>query len=89
VDAITLSLARELGPRHIRVNSVSPGMVETEGTISAGFIGSDFYKANVAQTPLGRIAKPDDIAKVGAFFASEDSGWINGESVLVAGGNRG
>jgi 3-oxoacyl-[acyl-carrier protein] reductase len=89
VDAITLSLARELGPRHIRVNSVSPGMVETEGTISAGFIGSDFYKANVAQTPLGRIAKPDDIAKVVAFFASDDSGWINGESVLVAGGNRG
>ena len=89
VDAITLSLARELGPRKIRVNSVSPGMVETEGTHTAGFIGSDFMKTIEAATPLGRIGQPDDIGKAVAFFASDDSAWINGEAVLVAGGNRG
>lgn len=89
VDAITLSLARELGPRKIRVNSVSPGMVETEGTTSAGFIGSDFQKMIQTQTPLGRIGQPGDVGKVVAFFASDDSAWVNGEAVLVAGGNRG
>ena len=89
VDAITLSLARELGPKKIRVNSVSPGMVETEGTHTAGFIGSDFHKTIETATPLGRIGQPDDIGKVVAFFASDDSAWINGEAVLVAGGNRG
>ena len=87
VDAITLSLARELGAKKIRVNSVSPGLVETEGT--AGFMGSDFQTTIEAQTPLGRIGQPDDIGKVVAFFASDDSAWINGEAVLVAGGNRG
>ncbi len=89
VDAITLSLARELGSRKIRVNSVSPGMVETEGATTAGFIGSEFQKQIEAQTPLGRIGQPDDIGKVVSFFASDDSAWINGEAVLVAGGNRG
>jgi 3-oxoacyl-[acyl-carrier protein] reductase len=89
VDAITLSLARELGPKGIRVNSVSPGMIETEGTHTAGFIGSDFHKTIEAQTPLGRIGQPADVAKVVAFFASDDSTWVNGEAVLVAGGNRG
>ena len=88
VDAITLSLARELGPKKIRVNSVSPGLVETEGTHTAGFIGSDFHNAAAQQTPLGRIAQPDDIGKVVAFFASDDSAWVNGEAVLVAGGYR-
>jgi 3-oxoacyl-[acyl-carrier protein] reductase len=77
VDAITLSLARELGPKGIRVNSVSPGMIETEGTHTAGFIGSEFHDTIVKQTPLGRIGQPQDIGKV------------NGEAVLVAGGNRG
>lgn len=89
VDAITLSLARELGPRKIRVNSVSPGMVETEGAHTAGIIGSDFQKVVEAGTPLGRIGQPDDIGKAVAFFAGDDSAWISGEAVLVAGGNRG
>jgi 3-oxoacyl-[acyl-carrier protein] reductase len=89
VDAITLSLARELGPKGIRVNSVSPGMIETEGTHTAGFIGSEFHDTIVKQTPLGRIGQPQDIGKVVAFFASDDSAWVNGEAVLVAGGNRG
>ncbi len=89
VDAITLSLARELGPKNIRVNSVSPGMVETEGVHTAGFLGSDFHTQIIKQTPLARIGQPDDIGKVVAFFASDDSFWINGEALLVAGGNRG
>jgi 3-oxoacyl-[acyl-carrier protein] reductase len=87
VDAVTIALSRELGPKKIRVNSVSPGLVETEGT--SAFMGSDFHKGILAQTPLGRIAQPDDIAKVVAFFASDDSAWISGEAVLVAGGSRG
>ncbi len=87
VDGITLALARELGARKVRVNSVSPGLVETEGT--SGFIGGDFDKQIVATTPLGRIGQPADIGKVVAFFASDESAWINGEAVLVAGGNRG
>ena len=89
VDAITLSLARELGAKKIRVNSVSPGLVETEGVHTAGFMGSEFEKAIAAGTPLGRIGQPADIGKVVAFFASDDSAWISGEAVLVAGGNRG
>ncbi len=89
VDAITLSLARELGAKRIRVNSVSPGLVETEGVHTAGFMGSEFEKAIAAGTPLGRIGQPADIGKVVAFFASDDSAWISGEAVLVAGGNRG
>ncbi|MDF3983346.1 glucose 1-dehydrogenase [Luteibacter sp. PPL201] len=88
VDAITGVLSRELGPRGIRVNSVNPGMVETEGTNSAGFIGSDFQNALVAQTPLGRIGQPDDIASVVTFLASDDARWLTGELLFVAGGMR-
>jgi len=88
VDAITGVLAKELGPRRIRVNSINPGMVETEGSHAAGFIGSDFEKGAVAQTPLGRIGQPDDIASVAAFLASDESKWITGELVRVGGGLR-
>jgi 3-oxoacyl-[acyl-carrier protein] reductase len=88
VDAITGVLSRELGPRKIRVNALNPGMVETEGTHSAGFIGSDFEKGTVAQTPLGRIGQPDDIASVAVFLASDDSRWLTGEQLLTGGGLR-
>jgi 3-oxoacyl-[acyl-carrier protein] reductase len=88
VDAVTKSLAKELGPKKIRVNSLNPGMIETEGVHSAGFIGSEFQNQVVAQTPLGRIGQPQDIGKVATFLASEDSGWISGETFLVAGGYR-
>ena len=88
VDAVTGSLARELGPRKIRVNSINPGMVETEGVHTAGFIGSDFEKGAVAQTPLGRIAQPCDIAPLAVFLASSDSGWLTGETILASGGLR-
>lgn len=88
VDAITGVLARELGAKKIRVNTVNPGMVSTEGTNGAGFIGSDFEKATVAQTPLGRVGQPDDIAKVVTFLASDDSQWLTGEQLLVGGGLR-
>ena len=87
VDAITKSLAKELGPKKIRVNSLNPGMIETEGVHAAGFIGSDFQKQIAAQTPLGRIGQPDDTAKVAVFLASDDSGWVTGETLLVSGGN--
>jgi 3-oxoacyl-[acyl-carrier protein] reductase len=88
VDAITGVLARELGPRKIRVNALNPGMVETEGTHSAGFIGSDFEKGVVAQTPLGRVGQPGDIAAIAVFLASEDSAWLTGERILAGGGFR-
>jgi 3-oxoacyl-[acyl-carrier protein] reductase len=88
VDAITGVLARELGPRKIRVNSVNPGMVETEGTHTAGFIGSDFESWAVSTTPLGRIGQPDDIAGVTVFLASDDSRWMTGESLIASGGMR-
>ena len=88
VDAITGVLARELGHRKIRVNALNPGMVETEGTHSGGLIGSDFQTATVAQTPLGRIGQPGDIASVAVFLASEDSAWLTGELLLVGGGLR-
>jgi 3-oxoacyl-[acyl-carrier protein] reductase len=88
VDAITGVLARELGPRKIRVNSINPGMVETEGATSAGFIGSDMETALVTQTPLGRVGQPEDIAKVAVFLASDDAGWITGEQLLAGGGLR-
>ena len=88
VDAITKSLAKELGPKNIRVNSINPGMVETEGTHSAGILKSEFPKQIIAQTPLGRIAQPDDIGKVAVFFASDESGWDTGETLLVSGGMR-
>jgi 3-oxoacyl-[acyl-carrier protein] reductase len=88
VDAITGVLSKELGPRKIRVNSINPGIVETEGTHTAGFIGSDFEKNIVAQTPLGRTGQPGDIASVAVFLASDDSGWITGEQLLAGGGIR-
>ena len=86
VDSITKSLAKELGPRKIRVNSLNPGMIDTEGAQSAGFIGSDFQKQIEASTPLGRIGNPNDTAKVAVFLASDDSGWVTGETLLVSGG---
>jgi 3-oxoacyl-[acyl-carrier protein] reductase len=86
VDAITGVLARELGPRKIRVNSINPGMTVTEGVNSAGFIGTDFEKGAVAQTPLGRLGEVDDIAGVAAFLASSDAKWITGEIIRVGGG---
>ncbi|HEY1947137.1 MAG TPA: glucose 1-dehydrogenase [Bryobacteraceae bacterium] len=88
VDAITGVLAKELGPKKIRVNSVNPGMVDTEGTNSAGFIGSDFEKGLVAQTPLGRVGQPGDIASVAVFLASDDSAWLTGELLIAGGGLR-
>lgn len=89
VDTVTKSLAKELGPRKIRVNAINPGMIETEGVQAAGIIGGDFQKHAEAQTPLGRIGQPPDIATVASFLASADSGWITGETILVAGGYRG
>ncbi|MEH2457725.1 glucose 1-dehydrogenase [Nostoc sp.] len=88
VDAITGVLARELGPRQIRVNSLNPGIVETEGTKSAGYIGSDFENAFIAQTPLGRAGRPGDIAAIAVFLASDDAGWLTGEQLLATGGQR-
>jgi 3-oxoacyl-[acyl-carrier protein] reductase len=88
VDAITNSLAKELGARKIRVNSLNPGMVETEGFHSAGIAGSDFQRVVEGQTPLGRIGQPDDIGPVAVFLASEDSRWITGQAVLVSGGQK-
>jgi 3-oxoacyl-[acyl-carrier protein] reductase len=88
VDAITGVLSRELGARKIRVNALNPGMVETEGTHSAGFIGSDFEAGAVSQTPLGRIGQPNDIASIAVFLASNDSSWLTGEQLLAGGGIR-
>jgi 3-oxoacyl-[acyl-carrier protein] reductase len=88
VDGVTKALSKELGARKIRVNSLNPGMVETEGLQSAGILGSDFHKQLAAQTPLGRIGQPQDIGKVASFLASEDSGWITGEVLLVSGGQH-
>jgi len=88
VDAVTHVLAKELGPKKIRVNSINPGMVETEGVHTSGIIGSDFQKQMEAQTPLGRIAQPDDIAPIAVFLASADSGWLTGEILLASGGLR-
>jgi 3-oxoacyl-[acyl-carrier protein] reductase len=88
VNAITRSLAQELGPRHIRVNSINPGMVETEGVHAAGIAESDFRKQTEAQTPLGRIGQPEDIAPAAVFLASSDSAWITGETFYISGGLR-
>lgn len=88
VDAITGVLSRELGPRKIRVNSLNPGMIETEGAHTAGFIGSDFEAGAVAQTPLGRIGQPGDIASIAVFLASDDSYWLTGEQLFAGGGVR-
>jgi 3-oxoacyl-[acyl-carrier protein] reductase len=88
VDAITRTLAKELGPRQIRVNSINPGMVITEGVVSAGFDNSEFRQTFESQTPLGRIGQPEDISPAAVFFASDDSKWITGETLLIAGGLR-
>ena len=88
VDAVTKSLAKELGPRKIRVNAINPGMVETEGVHSAGIADSDFRKQTEATTPLGRIGQPEDIAPAVVFLASSDSSWITGETLYITGGLR-
>jgi 3-oxoacyl-[acyl-carrier protein] reductase len=90
VDSITRVLSREFGPRKIRVNSINPGMVETEGTTSAGIthVDSDFRKTVESTTPLGRIGQPDDIAKAVTFLASDDSAWVTGETLYASGGAR-
>ncbi len=86
VDAITKSLSKELGPRKIRVNAINPGMVLTEGVQTAGLDQSDFRKDLESRTPLGRIGKVEDIAPAAVFFASNDSAWITGETLVIAGG---
>lgn len=88
VDTITRVLSNELGPKKIRVNSLSPGMIDTEGARSLGFIGSDFAKQAVAQTPLGRLGQPDDTADVALFLASDEARWVTGSIIEVAGGSR-
>jgi 3-oxoacyl-[acyl-carrier protein] reductase len=88
VDAITGVLAKELGPRKIRVNAISPGMIETEGTHATGFVGSDFQKMVETQAPLGRMGQPDDIAPTAVYLASPDSKYMTGETLLVSGGLR-
>ncbi len=88
VDAVTVSLSKELGPWKIRVNALNPGMIETEGLHAAGIAESDFRKQVEAQTPLGRIGRPEDIARAAVFFASDDAGWVTGETLLLAGGER-
>jgi 3-oxoacyl-[acyl-carrier protein] reductase len=88
VDAVTVSLSKELGPRKIRVNSLNPGMVETEGLHAAGIVEGDFRNTIEAHTPLGRIGQPDDIGRAAVYFASDDAGWVTGQTLLVAGGYR-
>jgi 3-oxoacyl-[acyl-carrier protein] reductase len=86
VDAVTRVLAKELGPRKIRVNAIKPGVIETEGTHATGVIGSDREKQYVARTPLGRTGQPDDIAPVAVFLASDESRWVTGDTLAVSGG---
>lgn len=88
VDSVTRVLATELGPRKIRVNAIRPGGVETEGVHAIGIIGSDFEKQMVAETPLGRLGQPDDIASVAVFLASDQSKWMTGERLTASGGAR-
>jgi 3-oxoacyl-[acyl-carrier protein] reductase len=88
VDAITRTLAKELGPRKIRVNAIRPGMVITEGVVTGGFHEGDMRKMFESMTPLGRVGETDDIAPAAVFFASDDSKWITGETLLIAGGLR-
>jgi 3-oxoacyl-[acyl-carrier protein] reductase len=88
VDAITRTLAKEFGPRKIRVNAINPGMVITDGVVSGGFHESEFRTMLESQTPLGRVGQTDDIAPAAVFFASDDSKWITGETLLIAGGLR-
>lgn len=86
LDAMTVALSKEFTGRNIRINSILPGIVETEGSRSGGFIGSDMEVRLVATTPLGRTGQPNDIAKVAVFLASEEAGWITGEKISVSGG---
>ena len=88
VDAVTKSLAKELGPRKIRVNSINPGLVITEGVQGAGFEGSDFQKDFEAKAPLGRVGRPEDIAPAAVFLASNDSAWLTGETLVISGGTQ-
>jgi 3-oxoacyl-[acyl-carrier protein] reductase len=88
VDSITGALAQELGPKKIRVNSLSPGLVETEGVHAAGVMGSDMQKEMEKKTPLGRIGQPGDIATVAAFLASNESFWLTGQTIQASGGAR-
>ena len=88
VDAITRTLAKEFGPRQIRVNSINPGMVVTEGAVAGGYTEGDMRKMFESQTPLGRVGETEDIAPAAVFFASDDSKWITGETLLIAGGLR-
>lgn len=88
VDGITRILAKELGPKKIRVNSINPGLIETEGTHTSGVIGGEGEKWHLSETPLGRVGRPNDIAKVAVFLASDDSYWVNGELITVSGGQR-
>jgi len=89
LDAITIALSKELGAKNIRVNSILPGVVETEGSHSAGFIGSEFEAKLVSNTSLGRTGQPEDIAKVAVFLASDDAAWVTGEKIAVSGGIHG
>jgi 3-oxoacyl-[acyl-carrier protein] reductase len=88
VNSITVSLSKELGPRQIRVNALNPGMIETEGVHAAGILGSDFHKQAIADTPLGRIGQPNDVASIAAFLASDDAAWISGQLISASGGAR-
>jgi 3-oxoacyl-[acyl-carrier protein] reductase len=88
VDAVTKVLAKELGPRNIRVNAINPGMVETEGVQAGGFADGDFRKLLESQTPLGRIGQPEDVAPAAVFLSSADAAWITGETLFIAGGVR-
>ena len=88
VDAVTQVLANELGPRKIRVNSINPGVVNTEGAVTQGVIGSDFEAGALSKTPLGRTGLPADIAPIAVFLASDDSGWLTGETIVASGGMR-
>jgi 3-oxoacyl-[acyl-carrier protein] reductase len=88
VDAITATLAKELGSKKIRVNAINPGVVNTEGARAMGVIDGEFEAMAVAQTPLGRVGVPEDIATIAVFLASSDAGWVNGETILAAGGMR-
>ncbi len=86
VDSVTGVLAKELGARNIRVNAIRPGMVETDGAVAGGFIHGDFRKQVEAETPLGRIGQPQDIATAAVFLASDDASWITGETLRISGG---
>jgi 3-oxoacyl-[acyl-carrier protein] reductase len=88
VDTLTIALSRELASKKIRVNVIAPGGTYTEGAITAGVVGSDLEKSIIAQTPLGRLGQPDDIAKIAVFLASDQSSWLTGERIGAAGGFR-